>query len=172
MKGRGNVCMSLGLVLDSEKGVQSGWSQTCLPCHPVSAIPLGKVTVHLNRVHWKILLKTPRRSPLPGIPGCIHQKAILGGQLFWSLLGWKVGSLRKMCLDYLSEGWPSGTQVIFLCLGEKSPAAVSLKWRGWAVVKAFYKPLSLFSLPPPHADNCQRMWSRPLVGFGEPFIDV
>lgn len=51
MKGRGNVCVSLGLVLDSEKGVQSGWSQACLPCHPVPAIPSGKVTVHLNRVH-------------------------------------------------------------------------------------------------------------------------
>ena len=76
MKGRGNVCVSLGLALDSEKGVQAGRSQTCLPCHPVSAVPSGKATVHLNRVHWKTLLKTPRRSPLPGIPRCIYQKAI------------------------------------------------------------------------------------------------
>ena len=51
MKGRGSVCVSLGLALDSEKGVQAGQSQTCLPCRPVFPIPSGKVTVHLNRVH-------------------------------------------------------------------------------------------------------------------------
>lgn len=85
----GNICVSLGLALDPEKGAEAGQSQTCLPSRPVSDVPPGKAAVLVKQCSLSHSIEAQEKpehtpwdsqmSPSECGFGC--------GQLFWSLLG-------------------------------------------------------------------------------------
>lgn len=165
--GMVRICVSWGLALDPEKGAQAA-------SHTTASLFILFLTFPRNpwsSLHWVTLLN-PKGSQnmLPVVLRCLHQNVGLAGQSY-SGLSWaeREGNLRTVCSVCLSEGKPQEQKWFSFAWERRVFAAVSPNGAGLVVVKAFYKPLSL---PPPHTDNCQGMWSRPFVGFWEPFIAV
>lgn len=169
----GNIFVPLGLALDTEKGTWAGSHcaaslSILVWCSPrKTAVPVKHCSLS---DYWSPGEACAHSCVHSWVPRCVHQTVDLGVDSSSGLSWAEKWGLSGCFVQLVCEKHKPQKHKWSSFAGETGgSAAVSPNYRGLGLVETLYKPLSPLFPPPPHSDNCQGMWSRPLVGFYGPF---